>query len=116
MTWSQYAEAGYVAAKSYLLTHPTPITFFTQITPCIMTWSQYAEAGYVAAKSYLSSWLYPKSRSEKPEKAGEEGAATPEGLAAYKPDFTRCVDHFAIHAGTFCFCWGSAQAFSVLRL
>ena len=42
-----------------------------------MTWQQYGEAAYSMARKRL---------------AGGEGPD-------YVPDFTRCVDHFAIHAG-----------------
>lgn len=64
-----------------------------------MTWTQWAEAGYTAAKIYLSAWLRPLPKSTAEE---EKPEAQPVGLAAYKPDFTRCVDHFAIHAGERC--------------
>ena len=42
-----------------------------------MNWQQYGEAAYSMARKRL---------------AGGEGPD-------YVPDFTRCVDHFAIHAG-----------------
>ncbi|KAF8069577.1 KCS2 [Scenedesmus sp. PABB004] len=48
------------------------------VTPRILTWSQYAEAAADALGRAVRG---------------------PRGRACYVPDFTRCVDHFAIHAG-----------------
>ena len=48
------------------------------ITPKIMTWSQYAEAAYfMYNKKVLQNANYKR----------------------YVPDYTKCVDHFALHAG-----------------
>ena len=44
-----------------------------------MTWRQYGEAAYNAALKAM--------------------AADPTSVPDYIPDFTGCVDHFAIHAG-----------------
>jgi len=52
-----------------------------KMTPRIMTWGQYAEA----AVNYIQQGL-----------ATITGAKPP---AAYQPDYTRCVDHFLLHAG-----------------
>ncbi|WIA36536.1 hypothetical protein OEZ86_007829 [Tetradesmus obliquus] len=49
-----------------------------KITPQIMTWGQYAEAAVAIGKR---RW-YGK-----------------EAVPLYVPDFTRCVDHFCLHAG-----------------
>ena len=58
--------------------YAAPLPPFTvQVAPKIMTWQQYGEAAYSMARKRL---------------AGGEGPD-------YVPDFTRCVDHFAIHAG-----------------
>lgn len=48
------------------------------ITPKIMTWSQYAEAAY---------FMYNKKVLHNPS------------YKRYVPDYTKCVDHFALHAG-----------------
>lgn len=49
-----------------------------KITPQILTWSQYAEAAVAIGKR---KW-YGKDK-----------------VPLYVPDFTRCVDHFCLHAG-----------------
>ena len=49
-----------------------------KITPQIMTWGQYAEAAVNIGKR---KW-YGDDKVE-----------------AYQPDFTRCVNHFCMHAG-----------------
>eukprot|EP00983_Pelagomonas_calceolata_P061755 1146966-Pelagomonas_calceolata.AAC.6 len=84
MDHSPPTDLGYLLAQSC-----------AQITPRLLTWGQVAEASYVAAKEYLSGWL-PTSKTQAAE---QQELEKPKGLAAYKPDFTRCVDHFAIHAG-----------------
>lgn len=48
------------------------------ITPKIMTWSQYAEAAW---------FMYQKKVMKNP------------AYKRYMPDYTKCVDHFALHAG-----------------
>ena len=70
MTWQQYGEAAYSMIRN------TP-SLAVQVAPKIMTWQQYGEAAYSMIRKRLT---------------GVEGVP-------YKPDFTRCVDHFAIHAG-----------------
>jgi 3-ketoacyl-CoA synthase len=50
------------------------------IAPKILTWSQYAEAAYN---------LFEKTVLGRP-------------VAEYVPDFTQCIDHFALHAGERC--------------
>lgn len=61
--------------------HPTPAhdlntRCISVLTPQIMTWGQYAEAAVnVVGKHFGKEW---------PE---------------YMPDYTKCADHFAIHAG-----------------
>ncbi|WIA41915.1 hypothetical protein OEZ86_009230 [Tetradesmus obliquus] len=52
-----------------------------KITPSIMTWGQYAEA----ACNYIQQGI-----------ASLTGAKAP---SAYQPDYTRCADHFLLHAG-----------------
>lgn len=52
-----------------------------KMTPRIMTWGQYAEA----AVNYVQQGL-----------AAVTGMKAP---AAYQPDYTRCADHFLLHAG-----------------
>lgn len=48
-----------------------------KVTPQILTWAQYAEAAFaVARRKYWDS-----------------------GAPLFAPDFTRCVDHFCLHAG-----------------
>jgi 3-ketoacyl-CoA synthase len=47
------------------------------VTPKIMTWGQYAEAAV---------WMFEKK-------------ALKRRVPAYVPDYTRCIDHFALHAG-----------------
>jgi 3-ketoacyl-CoA synthase len=60
------------------------------IAPKILTWSQYAEAAYnLFEKTVL-------------------GRAVPE----YVPDFTQCIDHFALHAGE----WGGGSSCSAARV
>lgn len=57
-----------------------------KMTPRIMTWTQYAEAAvhYVqAAAATLSGGRL----------------VSPPAHAAYQPDYTRCADHFLLHAG-----------------
>jgi hypothetical protein len=54
------------------------------ITPKIMTWGQYAEAAY---------FMYQKRVLKNPS------------YKRYVPDYTKCADHFALHAGE-----GVAQA------
>lgn len=49
------------------------------ITPKIMTWSQYAEAAY---------FMYQKKVMKNP------------AYKRYMPDYTKCMEHFALHAGT----------------
>lgn len=49
-----------------------------KITPQIMTWGQYAEAAVAISKR---KW-YGKDQ-----------------VPLYVPDYTRCVDHFCLHAG-----------------
>jgi len=48
------------------------------ITPKIMTWSQYAEAAW---------FMYQKKVMKNPS------------YKRYMPDYTKCMDHFALHAG-----------------
>lgn len=48
------------------------------ITPKIMTWSQYAEAAW---------FMYQKKVMKNP------------AYKRYMPDYTKCMDHFALHAG-----------------
>lgn len=55
-----------------------------KITPQIMTWGQYAEAAYAIA---ARKW-YGKDK-----------------VALYVPDFTRCCDHFCLHAGALVLLW-----------
>ncbi|WIA34976.1 hypothetical protein OEZ86_013257 [Tetradesmus obliquus] len=58
------------------------------IAPKILTWGQYAEAAYnLFEKAVL-------------------GRAVPE----YVPDFTQCIDHFALHAGGYAVLKGLQQA------
>lgn len=52
-----------------------------KITPQIMSWSQYAEAAIAIGKR---KW-YGKDQ-----------------VAPYMPDYTRCIDHFCLHAGRCC--------------
>lgn len=55
-----------------------------KMTPAIMTWTQYAEAAanYIqAAAAYVSK--------------GKLCAAP----APYQPDYTKCAEHFLLHAG-----------------
>lgn len=49
-----------------------------RITPQIMTWSQYAEAALAVSKR---KWF------------GKDK------VPLYIPDYTKCVDHFCMHAG-----------------
>lgn len=58
-----------------------------EIAPKILTWGQYAEAASHYTKQYLG-YDMPK----------------------YLPDFTRCVDHFAIHAGGYAVLKGIQEA------
>lgn len=51
-----------------------------KITPQIMTWGQYAEAAIAIGKR---KW-YGKDL-----------------VAPYIPDYTRCIDHFCLHAGRY---------------
>jgi hypothetical protein len=48
------------------------------ITPRIMTWSQYAEAAW---------FMYQKKVMKNP------------AYKRYMPDYTKCMEHFALHAG-----------------
>jgi hypothetical protein len=48
------------------------------ITPKIMTWGQYAEAAY---------FMYQKKVLKNPS------------YKRYMPDYTKCMQHFALHAG-----------------
>jgi hypothetical protein len=48
------------------------------ITPKIMTWSQYAEAAW---------FMYQKKVMKNP------------AYKRYMPDYTKCMEHFALHAG-----------------
>lgn len=47
------------------------------VTPKIMTWTQYAEAAY---------WMFEKK-------------ALGKKVRQYVPDYTKCINHFALHAG-----------------
>jgi 3-ketoacyl-CoA synthase len=58
------------------------------IAPRILTWGQYAEAAYN---------LFEKTVLGRP-------------VAEYVPDFTKCVDHFALHAGGYAVLKGLQQA------
>ncbi len=51
------------------------------ITPRIMTWTQYAEAAW---------FMYNKKVLKNP------------AYKRYVPDYTKCIDHFALHAGEWC--------------
>lgn len=57
-----------------------------KIAPKIMTWRQYADA---AAYCLEKGWRMYVDGNEKPGPL----------LGDYVPDFTRCIDHFALHAG-----------------
>jgi 3-ketoacyl-CoA synthase len=58
------------------------------VTPRIMTWGQYAEAAYNMFESAVLGRTVPD----------------------YVPDFTKCVDHFALHAGGYAVLKGLQQA------
>eukprot|EP00879_Flechtneria_rotunda_P018307 GHRR01019204.1.p1 GENE.GHRR01019204.1~~GHRR01019204.1.p1 ORF type:complete len:344 (+),score=106.88 GHRR01019204.1:112-1032(+) len=61
------------------------------IAPKILTWSQYAEAAYnLFEKTVLGR-----------------------AVAEYVPDFTQCIDHFALHAGGYAVLKGLQQAMSL---
>eukprot|EP00798_Chlamydomonas_sp_ICE-L_P032110 gene32110-16627_t len=64
----------------------------TKITPKIMTWQQYREAGLNMAQRSLFG---------------------PESAPSYRPDFTKCVDHFAIHAGGYAVLKGIQEAMNL---
>uniref|UniRef100_A0A383W0W2 3-ketoacyl-CoA synthase n=1 Tax=Tetradesmus obliquus TaxID=3088 RepID=A0A383W0W2_TETOB len=56
-----------------------------KMAPKIMTWGQYAEAGIHYTQAYAAQ-----------VSSGRLCAAPPH---KYQPDFTRCADHFLLHAG-----------------
>jgi hypothetical protein len=59
-----------------------PVLLMTWGPPQIMTWGQYAEAAVnIVGKRFGAEW---------PE---------------YIPDYTKCADHFAIHAGGAVLVW-----------
>jgi 3-ketoacyl-CoA synthase len=55
-----------------------------KMTPRIMTWGQYAEAAVNYAQTYAA------------QVSGGRICSEP---GAYQPDYTRCADHFLLHAG-----------------
>jgi hypothetical protein len=61
------------------------------ITPKIMTWGQYAEAAY---------FMYQKKVMKNP------------AYKRYMPDYTKCMEHFALHAGAFLFLGANHSASS----
>jgi len=61
------------------------------VTPRIMTWSQYAEAAHTMFQKNVM---------------GKE-------VDPYVPDFTQCVDHFALHAGGYAVLKGLMKAMSL---
>jgi hypothetical protein len=56
-----------------------------KMAPCIMTWGQYAEAAIHYTKVYAA------------QASSSRLCAAP--AHKYQPDFTRCADHFLLHAG-----------------
>jgi hypothetical protein len=60
-----------------------------RMTPRIMSWTQYVEA----AANYLQAGL-----------AAASGGRLCVAPAPYQPDYTRCADHFLLHAGALLAC------------
>lgn len=64
-----------------------------RITPRIMTWTQTAQAAVAMVQAWSARQMQTRAVTGKGD-AQADGAAP-----AYMPDYTQCVDHFAIHAG-----------------